>query len=586
MASVNAANVKLEIDDTVPLTINFLATENTNGHVVYIIKVQRGYDQKYSWQISKRYNEFNELHAQLKLTNFELPLPPKKTFGNMKPEFLVTRQLGLQEFMEKILSNLLLANSLPVKKFLDEENYSQNFRELALAHVSMCFRSEPCWEIVEPLNGIGWRFRKQHVLLKNSDSPNSKFILTWCEHGLDKLLKENELKSIFNQFTMIQHENIEPILRLDSGETSTIMIQKFNEKLISLKDYIYGVTKVTSHYMKKYSQQKSLPTINLSLIKVLSKKILISLQFIYSKGLFYGHLHSGNILIEQNGNSVKLTDLPNGLLGLPYFYRSYLIDQRKIQNIELVDVYGFGHVLYEMTYGEPLLNASFKKDFSDCRFPEIKSVLDILLSEEALKNGLPTINELLEMPFFKNINVDHLLTSSVSAAASSSNTTKLFTSTKTKELLAKAREFIEKRMNDEQKALNKLKRQSQAESKILSEEEIRKRRKEKKKAAQFMNNSLEYPTSQGNTGEASFKSSQTIENKAPQTPVHSLSPVGNVPSFAQSTLPPPPPPPPPSMPSMSKSPNPDRSGLLSSISGFSKQGLKKTVTNDRSIVKL
>ena len=34
MASVNAANVKLEIDDTVPLTINFLATENTNGHVV------------------------------------------------------------------------------------------------------------------------------------------------------------------------------------------------------------------------------------------------------------------------------------------------------------------------------------------------------------------------------------------------------------------------------------------------------------------------------------------------------------------------------------------------------------------------
>ena len=81
--------------------------------------------------------------------------------------------------MDKILANLLLANSLPVKKFLDEENYSQNFRELALAHVSMCFRSEPCWEIVEPLNGIGWRFRKQHVLLRNSDSPSDKFILTW-----------------------------------------------------------------------------------------------------------------------------------------------------------------------------------------------------------------------------------------------------------------------------------------------------------------------------------------------------------------------------------------------------------------------
>jgi len=44
---------------------------------------------------------------------------------------------------------------------------------------------------------------------------------------------------------------------------------------------------------------------------VICKKILIALQFIYSKGLFYGHLHTGNVLIEQNGNTVKLTDLQN-----------------------------------------------------------------------------------------------------------------------------------------------------------------------------------------------------------------------------------------------------------------------------------
>ncbi len=57
--------------------------------------------------------------------------------------------------MDQILSNLLLANSFVVKKFLDEENYSQNFRELSLAHVSMYFRSEPNWEIIEFLNDIG-----------------------------------------------------------------------------------------------------------------------------------------------------------------------------------------------------------------------------------------------------------------------------------------------------------------------------------------------------------------------------------------------------------------------------------------------
>jgi PX domain-containing protein kinase-like protein len=78
-----------------------------------------------------------------------------------------------------MLENSLLANTLIVKQFLDPENYSENFKELALAHVSMFFRSEPSWQIVEPLNEIGWRFRKKHILLKNSDMSNSKFLLTW-----------------------------------------------------------------------------------------------------------------------------------------------------------------------------------------------------------------------------------------------------------------------------------------------------------------------------------------------------------------------------------------------------------------------
>ena len=65
------------------------------------------------------------------------------------------------------------------------------------------------------------------------------------------------------------------------------------------------------------------------------------------------------------------------------------------------------------------------------------------------------------------------------------------------------------------------------------------------------------------------------------------------PAFSAAPPPPPPPPPsanrmsapvpppPPPVPSGSSS-TPDRSQLLSSIAGFSKNGLKKTVTNDRS----
>ena len=103
MASMNTSNNnnninnKFEIDDTIPLSCTFIATETEGGdHVVFIVKVTRGFDPKYSWEIRKRYSEFDELYNQLKLFNYELPLPPKKAFGNMKREFLSTRQVGLQ----------------------------------------------------------------------------------------------------------------------------------------------------------------------------------------------------------------------------------------------------------------------------------------------------------------------------------------------------------------------------------------------------------------------------------------------------------------------------------------------------------
>ncbi len=100
------SNKTLIIDDTQPLSCFIQNTETENDHVVYLIKVQRGFDAKYSWQIKKRYNEFNELYNHLKPTNYELPLPPKKLFGNLKKEFLSTRQNGLQ--VKKMYSNLIL----------------------------------------------------------------------------------------------------------------------------------------------------------------------------------------------------------------------------------------------------------------------------------------------------------------------------------------------------------------------------------------------------------------------------------------------------------------------------------------------
>lgn len=70
--------------------------------------------------------------------------------------------------------------------------------------------------------------------------------------------------------------------------------------------------------------------------------------------------------------------------------------------MELVDTYGFGHILYEMTYGQPLLMSSSKQDFSDCADREIRGILEITLASDVLnKSGPPTISQLLEIPYIR-----------------------------------------------------------------------------------------------------------------------------------------------------------------------------------------
>lgn len=52
-----------------------------------------------------------------------------------------------------------------------------------------------------------------------------------------------------------------------------------------------------------------------------------------------------------------------------------------------------------MIYGAPLVTSSSRKDFEDCEDRELRALLELLLSDNSLsKKGLPTIDELLEIP--------------------------------------------------------------------------------------------------------------------------------------------------------------------------------------------
>ena len=71
---------------------------------------------------------FHSFFPFFKVSGLELPLPPKKVFGNMDTTFIAERQNGLQNYVNFILAHPVLARHISVKRFLDPVNYSCDFQ--------------------------------------------------------------------------------------------------------------------------------------------------------------------------------------------------------------------------------------------------------------------------------------------------------------------------------------------------------------------------------------------------------------------------------------------------------------------------
>uniref|UniRef100_A0AC11CPC2 PX domain containing serine/threonine kinase like n=1 Tax=Ovis aries TaxID=9940 RepID=A0AC11CPC2_SHEEP len=508
---------KVLLDDTVPLTAAIEASQSLQSHTEYIIRVQRGISAENSWQIVRRYSDFDLLNNSLQIAGLSLPLPPKKLIGNMDREFIAERQKGLQNYLNVITTNHILSNCELVKKFLDPNNYSANYTEIALQHVSMFFRSEPKWEVVEPLKDIGWRIRKKYFLMKIKNQPKERLVLSWADLGPDKYLSDKDFQCLIKLLPSCLHPYIYRVTFATANESSALLIRMFNEKG-TLKDLIYKA-KPKDPFLKKYCSPKKVQGLELQQIKTYGRQVLEVLKFLHDKGFPYGHLHASNVMLD--GDTCRLLDLENSLLGLPSFYRSYFSQFRKINTLESVDVHCFGHLLYEMTYGRPPDSVPVDS-FPPAPSMAVVAVLESTLSCEACKNGMPTVSRLLQMPLFSDV----LLTTSEKP--------QFKIPTKLKEALRIAKECIEKRLIEEQKQIHQHRRLTRAQSHHGSEEERKKRKilaRKKSKRSAVENNeehSAKYSNS-NNSGSiagwmhwrtlASFGEASTRLPCAPPSPV-------------------------------------------------------------------
>ncbi|KAK1900967.1 PX domain containing protein kinase-like protein [Dissostichus eleginoides] len=334
---------RLLLDDTVPLSAVIEASQNLQSHTEYIVRVQRGVSAENSWQVIRRYSDFDVLNSNLMVCGISLPLPPKKLIGNMDREFIAERQRGLQAFLDSITQHPMLSCSLTVKKFLDPNNYSANYTEIALQQVSMFFRSDPKWEVLEPLKDNGWRIRKKYFLIKNKEQPKERYLLSW-------FLSDKDLQSAMKLLTSLSVSYLCPLLFSSTSESSALLIRPFSERG-SLRDHICEA-------------QRELPEEGLKLL--------------HDGGLFFGHLHASNVIVDDG--VCRLMDVENGMLGVPSALRPSFIQLRKIN----------------MTYGRPPDSVPVEQ------YPDVP-----YSAVEACKSGMPTVSALMQTPLFSDVQLQH-----------------------------------------------------------------------------------------------------------------------------------------------------------------------------------
>lgn len=650
---------KVVLDDTEPITCTIETAQNIDGHTEYVLRAQRGPYPENSWRILRRYNDFASLNKCLQISGIDLSFPGKKFIGNMRPDFIAERLIALQEFLNQVLMNPILASSLPTKKFIDPDSYSTPFHDLALQYASMCLRTDGVFTLGQSLGPIGWRLRKhyfkvvhkpqgnkhspghsntKHHLIKSSSQSHGKqhttqvcvttstekdyntkesgkddLILTWTEFGPDKYIDEKEIHNVLKNFGSVQHPYIAPIEYIASNDNGALVIRKFY-KQGSLKDVLCAASPCNP-FLSKYGSPKGRAPLPLKELALYARQILEAIRFLHSKGMACGHVHCGNVLIVDG--VARLMDVENFIFGVPSFYRPFFVQHSKINTCEAIDVYGFGHLLYEMCMGYPLQD-SYARQILDCP-DSLKALLESILSKDACKSALPTLDQLAAHPFFGEYAASFNDQYAMAIAAQKPH---LKFSTNAKEQLKLAIQKTENRVRDEQKSVKNQKRLVRVQEMMTSEEEKKKikhkAKQEQRQAKLRAQNSLQLnngppqmvtvSASSGSAGAVMVKSDSANSIVSPHDaalmspPPYATDSGGS----ASSPLPPPsapPIPPPSSLPlfeqatasGLGSSSNgrhlvksisgddhssSNRSALLESICNFNKSGLKKINISD------
>lgn len=206
------------------------------------------------------------------------------------------------------------------------------------------------------------------------------------------------------------------------------------------------------NYSQKYPSNSKGKALHASLISLYGRQILEALKYLHSNKWYHLHLHSGNVLVEEKTQQIKITELENFVCDLPIKNEQYLYfiyeefnyeqsanlsngnKQKDYQNnnnnnnlfsdifksqfniFNKIDIISFGRIMYEMTTGKEL-KASYpdELEYKDMD-SEIAQILRAIFQKKYKfnynnnnNNNYISASDLLKLKFFDPENSNALL---------------------------------------------------------------------------------------------------------------------------------------------------------------------------------
>ncbi|KAL6069944.1 Slowpoke-binding protein [Balamuthia mandrillaris] len=254
--------------------------------------------------------------------------------------------------------------------------------------------------LVSQLSRIGSRMYKASFMVKHPYRGNVLMTLTPKGKLCGVPINSDSGKSTFcNVLMSLKHPYIYPTYEVDyiQDRELCVVFRPFQPKG-SLKDYLYK-SNPKNTWDKKYRHPGR--RLRLRTIAIFGRQILEGLLFLRSKGFPYGHLHSGNVILENN--TCRITDYENALLNLTPRLQAFHIHlaMRQHNKQRDADLVAFGLLLFEMAMGYELTQIDPLVVPSECP-DSLASVLRCIFEEHPTIK-VTTLDDVLMLPLFADV---------------------------------------------------------------------------------------------------------------------------------------------------------------------------------------